>query len=57
MRAISLANGRDLRQVLAVTPTWAEHEAFTAELRAQLKVTGALGQGENLPESLWVSSP
>ncbi len=41
-------NGRNLDQILAVTPTWAEHEAFTAELRTQLKATGALGRGENI---------
>jgi conjugative relaxase-like TrwC/TraI family protein len=31
-------------QVLAVTPTWAEHEAFTRELRVKLKASGALGR-------------
>ena len=31
-------------QVLAVTPTWAEHEAFTRELRAKLKTSGVLGR-------------
>ena len=30
-------------QVLAVTPTWAEQEAFTRELRAKLKTAGRLG--------------
>jgi len=30
-------------QVLAVTPTWAEQEAFTGELRATLKSAGLLG--------------
>ena len=29
--------------VLAVTPTWAEHEAFTFQVRALLKESGALG--------------
>lgn len=31
-------------QVLAVTPTWAEQEAFTGELRAKLKSAGRLGK-------------
>jgi hypothetical protein len=31
-------------QVLAVTPTWAEQEAFTGELRAKLKSAGRLGR-------------
>jgi hypothetical protein len=31
-------------QVLAVTPTWAEQEAFTGELRAKLKAAGRLGR-------------
>src|SRR5580658_975322 len=31
-------------QVLAVTPTWAEQEAFTGELRARLKAVGRLGR-------------
>jgi hypothetical protein len=31
-------------EVVAVTPTWAEHEAFTRELRAKLKASGALGR-------------
>jgi hypothetical protein len=31
-------------QVLAVTPTWAEQEAFTGELRAKLKTAGRLGR-------------
>ena len=31
-------------QVLAVTPTWAEQEAFTGELRAKLKAAGRLGK-------------
>ena len=39
-------DGRNLSRVLAVTPTWAEHEAFTAELRTRLKAKGALGPGE-----------
>lgn len=30
-------------QVLAVTPTWTEQEAFTQELRSMLKATGSLG--------------
>ncbi|MGA2693902.1 MAG: MobF family relaxase, partial [Opitutaceae bacterium] len=38
--------GRKPGQVLAVTPTWAEHDAFTAELRTRLKANGALGPGE-----------
>jgi conjugative relaxase-like TrwC/TraI family protein len=41
-------DGRKMDQVLAVTPTWAEHDAFTAELRAQLKAKGILGQAENI---------
>ena len=40
-------DGRNPDRVLAVTPTWAEHEAFTAELRTRLKAIGALGPGEN----------
>jgi conjugative relaxase-like TrwC/TraI family protein len=39
-------DGRNPSRVLAVTPTWAEHEAFTAELRTRLKAKGALGPGE-----------
>jgi conjugative relaxase-like TrwC/TraI family protein len=39
-------DGRNLGKVLAVTPTWAEHEAFTAELRTELKAKGTLGPGE-----------
>jgi conjugative relaxase-like TrwC/TraI family protein len=35
-------------QVLAVTPTWAEQEAFTGELRAKLKVAGRLGRETTL---------
>ncbi len=31
-------------QVLAVTPTWAEQEAFTGELRSKLKAVGRLGK-------------
>jgi conjugative relaxase-like TrwC/TraI family protein len=31
-------------EVLAVTPTWAEQEAFTRELRAKLKAAGRLGK-------------
>jgi hypothetical protein len=31
-------------QVLAVTPTWAEQEAFTGELRAKLKAAGRLSK-------------
>jgi hypothetical protein len=38
--------GRKPGQVLAVTPTWAEHDAFTGELRTRLKAKGALGPGE-----------
>jgi conjugative relaxase-like TrwC/TraI family protein len=41
-------DGRNLGRVLAVTPTWAEHEAFTAELRTRLKARGVLGPGENI---------
>jgi hypothetical protein len=40
--------GRKADRVLVVTPTWAEHEAFTAELRTQLKARGAVGPGENV---------
>ncbi|NUQ64488.1 MAG: relaxase domain-containing protein [Pirellulales bacterium] len=40
--------GRKLDRVLAVTPTWAEHEVFTAELRTLLKTQGALGAGETI---------
>lgn len=40
--------GRKLDQVLAVTPTWAEHGVFTADLRAQLKAYGAIGTGETV---------
>jgi len=39
-------DGRNPGQVLAVTPTWAEHDAFTAELRTRLKAKGSLGPGE-----------
>jgi hypothetical protein len=39
-------DGQKLERVLAVTPTWAEHEVFTTELRSQLKACGALGAGE-----------
>ena len=35
-------NGKAM--VLAVTPTWAEQEAFTGELRAKLKAAGRLGK-------------
>jgi conjugative relaxase-like TrwC/TraI family protein len=41
-------HGRKLDRVLAVTPTWAEHEVFTAELRTQLRAHGALGAGETV---------
>ena len=41
-------DGRSPGQVLAVTPTWAEHEAFTGELRARLKAKGVLGPGETI---------
>jgi conjugative relaxase-like TrwC/TraI family protein len=40
--------GRKLDRVLAVTPTWAEQEVFTAELRAQLKARGVIGAGETI---------
>ncbi len=33
---------------MAVTPTWAEHEMFTAELRTRLKASGVLGPGETI---------
>ncbi len=39
-------DGRQLGRVLAVTPTWAEHEVLTAELRKQLKARGIVGAGE-----------
>jgi hypothetical protein len=39
-------DGRQLGRVLAVTPTWAEHEVLTAELRKQLKARGIIGVGE-----------
>jgi len=41
-------DGQKLERVLAVTPTWAEHEVFTTELRVQLKARGALGAGETV---------
>ena len=41
-------DGRKLDRVLAVTPTWAEHAAFTSELRTQLKARGVLGPGESV---------
>jgi len=41
-------DGRKLDRVLAVTPTWAEHAALTAELRTQLKTRGILGPGESV---------
>ncbi len=41
-------DGKQVGQVLAVTPTWAEHGAFTAELRNQLKTMGLLGAGESI---------
>ena len=31
------------KSVLAVTPTWGEHAAFTTEVRSQLRATGRLG--------------
>jgi hypothetical protein len=40
--------GRKIDRVLAVTPTWAEHGVFTAELRTQLKARGVLGPGESV---------
>jgi conjugative relaxase-like TrwC/TraI family protein len=40
--------GRNPDRVLAVTPTWAEHEMFTAELRTRLKASGVLGPGETV---------
>ncbi len=39
-------DGRQLGRVLAVTPTWAEHEVLTAEVRKQLKARGIIGAGE-----------
>ena len=46
---LDLSNGgRKLDQVLAVTPTWAEHRIFTSELRSQLKSRGLLGAGEGV---------
>jgi conjugative relaxase-like TrwC/TraI family protein len=41
-------DGRNPVRVLAVTPTWTEHEAFTTELRARLKASGTLGPGESI---------
>jgi hypothetical protein len=40
--------GKKLDSVLAVTPTWAEHSAFTAALREKLKDRGVLGAGETV---------
>jgi conjugative relaxase-like TrwC/TraI family protein len=41
-------DGRKLDRVLVVTPTWAEHGIFTAELRSRLRATGVLGPGESV---------
>lgn len=41
-------NGQKLDRVLAVTPTWEENLAFTADLRAELKARGMLTQGETM---------
>ncbi len=40
--------GKKLDSVLAVTPTWAEHSAFTAVLREKLKARDVLGAGETV---------
>jgi conjugative relaxase-like TrwC/TraI family protein len=40
--------GKKLDSVLAVTPTWAEHNAFTSALREKLKARGVLGAGETI---------
>jgi len=40
-----LGRGRTRADVLAVTPTWAEHSVFTRELRIRLKERGALQAG------------
>jgi conjugative relaxase-like TrwC/TraI family protein len=40
-----LGSGPVTADVLAVTPTWAEHNAFTREIRARLKERGTLEEG------------
>ena len=41
-----VGKGRTPADVLAVTPTWAEHDVFTRELRTRLKERGALQEGK-----------
>jgi hypothetical protein len=42
-------DGRNPDRVLAVTPTWAEHEAFTAELRTRLKARALSAPARSSP--------
>jgi conjugative relaxase-like TrwC/TraI family protein len=42
------SGGRDLGEVIAVTPTWAENQALTAIIRTDLKTNGVLHAGESV---------